>query len=371
MSRTCLMIIDPGVQLWGSERALAATLRPLTEVWDQVILVTPPGAGLAKLVKSSRNCGPVLVEYAAIGLLHRKGLAARVAAMLQLGLLIAKYRPDQLYLNQAGLCRLLRPIARLARLPLALHVRLREDLTRVGRLRGTAGSRLHLIYISDSMLEAGRPRQDSCTSVYQAYDPYLFAPDARPASGHVAEFVSVGRLSRGKGPHLLVDALSDPELIRTGAVAHVFGEGVGGEDYVERLRCRVAELSLGDRLVFQGFCSDVTDRLGGYRFLVSTSEYESLGRVVMEAWEAGLVPIVYSGSGGAAEIVRKSGGGLLYEEWTAASLAQVLRRAKTMTGEDRRAMALAGLNWGKSHLELGTYRENLRAAIFCPPGGGQ
>lgn len=366
MSTSRLMIIDPGVQLWGSERALAATLKMLSGSWSQVILVTPPGAELARMVSDSRQYGAIRLVQAPIGMLHRKGVLARAWAAIRLAMLVAWLRPDRIYLNQAGLCRLLAPIARIAQVPLAIHVRLRDDLARVGRLRGSAKSPLHLIYISDAMVADGALGDGPYTNSYNAYDPYVFKVSGRPGDGKAGDFVYLGRLSHEKGPHLLVDALSDPDLARVGATVHFFGEGVAGDDYLVRVLRRAEELSLGERAAFPGFRQDVVRLLGGYRFLVSTSRYESLGRVVMEAWEAGLVPIVYAGSGGAAELVRKSGSGLLFDEWTSESLAAALQKALSMPEERRRVMAEVGLRWGMEHLSLARYEDIVKPAILCP-----
>lgn len=358
------MVIDPGLQLWGSERALAATLKPLTEAWDRVFLVTPPGAALAGLVADRAAHGPVEVIHAPIGLLHKKGRAARLMAMARLGLLIARYRPDRIYLNQAGLCRLLVPLARMAQVPLVLHVRLLEDVPRVAPLRGRPGAPLHQVYISDAMLPSPPPAEDAHTFIHKAYDPYPFAPEAPCAPDGAADFVSLGRLAHGKGQHLLVAAMADPAL--TGHAAHIFGEGVPGERFEADLRAQAAPQVAAGRVFFHGFRSDVTELLGSYRFLVSTSEFETLGRVVMEAWEQGLVPIVYASSGGAAEIVRKSGGGLVYEDWNAESLATTLREALSLSEEQRADLATRGLTWGRANLGLDIYRARLADALFDP-----
>lgn len=359
-----LMIVDPGLQLWGSERALAATLKPLVEAWDRVILVTPPGAALTELVADRATHGLVEVAHAPIGMLHKKKRAARLMAMVRLGLLIARHRPDRIYLNQAGLCRLLVPLAQLARVPVVLHVRLREDVPRVATLRGRPGASLHKIYISEAMLPSLGPQQDAHTFIHRAYDPYHFPDKAPKAPGGIADFVSLGRLAYSKGQHLLVAAMGNSSL--AGHAAHLFGEGAPEDIYEAALRAKAAREVAAGRVVFQGFRSDVTALLSGYRFLVSTSDFETLGRVVMESWEKGLVPIAYAGSGGAAEIIRKSGGGLLYDDWTAESLATTLRDALSLPEDVRTEIASKGFEWGRAHLGLDAYRARLAGALFRP-----
>jgi glycosyltransferase involved in cell wall biosynthesis len=361
-----LLVIDPGFQLWGSERALAATLQALVDAWGQVVLVTPQGSALADLAIEQRLNGALVIAHAPIENLHRKGGFARLMALCAIALLVIKFRPQRIYLNQAGLSRLLVPIARIACVPLIIHVRLIEDVPKLARLLGTRRSPLHKIYVSQAMLGAYSSAVAPYTHSYMAYDAYSFSAGFHRQPTPVVDFVSLGRISYGKGPHLLLRALANPRVARLKADAHIFGEGVEGDDYIERLFVDVSALALEERVTFFGFCRDVTARLSRYRFLVLTSKFEPLGRVIMEAWEAGVVPIAYSGSGGSAEIILKSAGGLIFQDWTAESLAATLLKASNMTDESRREMAQAGLDWGKRHLSLEQYRSCLRGALFLP-----
>jgi glycosyltransferase involved in cell wall biosynthesis len=355
------MIVEPGLRLWGSERALAATLKALTEAWDRVVLVLPRGAELADEVRDNpEEYGPVEIAHAPIGMLHKRGRAARLRAMVALAGLALRLRPGRIYLNQAGLVRLLWPVVKTLGIPLAVHVRLIEDVARVTRLRGTPRAPLDLIFISDAMMTAaGHAMLADGTAWHNAYDPYPRVPRLE-ALEEVAPFVCVGRLSHGKGMHLLVEALAHPNLSE--ARADIYGAGVDGEDYADTLAEQAQHL--GGRVQMMGFRHDLAARLPAYPFLVSTSRYEPLGRVVMEAWEAGSVPIVYAGSGGAAEMVTKVQGGLVFEGWSAASLAPVLARARAMPVDERRRLVAAGRAWIDRELNLQNYREALHGVLF-------
>lgn len=355
------MIVDPGLRLWGSERALAATLKALTEAWGRVVLITPPDAELSAEVRAHPNdYGPVQIEHAPISMLHKRGLIAKLRALAALGLLALRLRPARIYLNQAGLVRLLAPIGKALSIALAIHVRILEDVPRVTPLRGTPRAPVDLIYISDAMAAAA----DSVTlpegtSWKTAYDPYLMAPKPKVLPT-AASFAFVGRLSHGKGPHLLVKALANPAL--STAKIDFYGEGIEGDPYVDMLNNQAG--FLGARARMMGFCKDVRERLPAYRFLISTSYYEPLGRVVMEGWEAGLVPIVYAGSGGAAEMVIKSGGGLCFDDWTGDGLAECLRIALQMSPNTHCGMVDAGRNWMVQNLGLDSYRRALAGVLF-------
>jgi glycosyltransferase involved in cell wall biosynthesis len=361
MKTRTLMIVDPGLRLWGSERALAATLMALTEAWERVVLLTPPGAELAAEVRAHPDrYGPVTVQETPIGMLHKRGRVAQLRAMAALGLLMMRLRPARVYLNQAGLARVLHPVCRILSIALSIHVRILEDVPRGTPLRGTPRAPVDLIFVSDAMAEAANPvTLPAGTAWHKAYDPYPLAPqpEALPLQ---APFAFVGRLSHGKGPHLLIDALGLPAL--ASVRADLYGAGVDGETYADILTGKAEALQ--GRVRIMGFRQDVMRRLPAYRFLVSTSQYEPLGRVVMEGWEAGLVPIVYAGSGGAAEMVRKSGAGLSFDDWTGGALADALVAAQQMPLEQHHAMVQAGRSWMAQNLGIDSYKQALSGVLF-------
>lgn len=347
--------------MWGSERALADTLAALTEAWQRVVLVMPPGAELADEIRGApERYGPIELRQAPIGNLHKRGRLAQLRALSAITRLAVQLRPDRIYLNQAGLARVVLPAARFLGVPLTLHVRIREDIARVTKLLGTALTPLDLIFISDAMADlAGAAPDGGNVRWVKAYDPYRLA--AQPKSlPQYAPFVSVGRLSHGKGMHLLVEALGKEPL--AGVRTDFYGAGVEGDDYAEWLETEAHVI--GANVRFMGFRKDVGACLPAYRFLVSTSAYEPLGRVVMEGWEAGLVPIVYAGSGGAAEMVRKSGAGLCFDDWTEAALTETLVAALQMNPEEHRSMVAAGRGWMAQNLGLDSYRSSLSGIIF-------
>jgi hypothetical protein len=67
--------------------------------------------------------------------------------------------------------------------------------------------------------------------------------------------------------------------------------------------------------------------------------------VILEAWDAGAVPIAWMGSGGPAEIIEVSGGGLLYGEQTGESLGLQIRRVIEFEPEQRQALVERGRAW--------------------------
>jgi glycosyltransferase involved in cell wall biosynthesis len=108
----------------------------------------------------------------------------------------------------------------------------------------------------------------------------------------------------------------------------------------------------------------VTPVLATAAVLACPSHREPLGRVVLEAWDAGCLPVVYAGSGGAAEVVGASGGGLIYESQTPDCLAAALSRALSTPAAERARMVSKGRTWARANCDAEAYGRAL-AAIFA------
>jgi glycosyltransferase involved in cell wall biosynthesis len=84
-----------------------------------------------------------------------------------------------------------------------------------------------------------------------------------------------------------------------------------------------------------------------------------LGRVVFEAWDSSSLPIVGAFSGGAAEVVRASQGGLLYNEQTPESLAGTLRACMLLSTQECDEMINRGRFWLRENCNPEEYSRNL------------
>ena len=147
-----------------------------------------------------------------------------------------------------------------------------------------------------------------------------FVPDAAPvASDEVPHarpfFLYSGRLIKAKGVQSLLAAFARPD----GPDLLIAGDG----DYAHELRRMAADLP---RVVFLGRQSqDALRRLYRHALavLVPSMCYEVFGLVVAEALATG-TPVVARDHGALAELVRQSGGGLLFS--TDAEIPAVLDR---------------------------------------------
>jgi glycosyltransferase involved in cell wall biosynthesis len=134
---------------------------------------------------------------------------------------------------------------------------------------------------------------------------------------------AVGRLAASKGFDLLIAAFERAALPNARLV--ILGEG--------RERARLTRAA-GARVALPGFHQDVKDDYQAFDLFVCPSRREPLGRVVLEALDAG-VPIVATAADGPAELLGRYGGDLVPLGDVAALAAQLRQHYDARTPPTR------------------------------------
>ncbi len=123
--------------------------------------------------------------------------------------------------------------------------------------------------------------------------------------------VYTGRLLRGKGLEVLIEAFSAVAAERVDLQLLLVGSGDGQSLSVEpELRRRVSELGLAARVLFAGRRDRVEDWLRAADLFVFPSLYEALGISLVEAAACGL-PAIGSRTGGIVDVIEDDSSGLL------------------------------------------------------------
>ena len=154
------------------------------------------------------------------------------------------------------------------------------------------GYRGQLFFINESMISA---RRLSAAEIQARRAALNAAPDEYLIGG-------VGRLARSKGFDLLIEAFSRAGLPR--ARLAILGDG--------RERARLERLArrAGPRVLLTGFRADVKEYYQAFDLFVCPSRREPLGRVVLEALDAG-TPVLASATDGPSELLSRHGGDLV------------------------------------------------------------
>ena len=160
------------------------------------------------------------------------------------------------------------------------------------------------------------------------------------------KIAAVGRLEPQKNHKLLLEAFAGFHRKFPEYELHIFGKG-GLE---QELRQQAVDLGIGDKVVFEGFCSNVLERIRTWSMYVLSSDYEGISNSLMEAMALGL-PCISTDCpiGGSAMCIENGKNGLLVP----------LRDKEAL----RRAMETLAEN-GKAAEELGREAVKVRS-IFA------
>jgi len=349
---TRVLIVEGAGNLWGSERALLDLLDSLTNI--ETAVCCPPKTPIEGELKNRNIRVLPYFVYA----LHEKSRWQRLWAALGVVRACLEFRPDVIYVNQSGSYKIARVAASLRRLPMVAHVRLFEDAAYLARQRPKPRRLRGIIAISDAMeAELRRFAQLKSIPLFRLYDAYapksLNAVSSGPAPDATARIACVGRIEPLKGQDLLVNALGLLGSIEGGLQCLMIG--TGKEDFVEKLKREASRQNIDGLLQWRGFIRDVVPLLQTCPVLVCPSYRELLGRVILEAWDAGAVPVVFGGSGGAAEVVAAADGGIIYEKQEPRCLADAIQAAIKLDFKEKSRLVHNGRSWMAKNCDARSY----------------
>lgn len=352
-----LLIIETSGNLWGSERALIDLLEGLGR--DHVAVCCPPDRPLRKVLEQRGFRVYPHFIYA----LHLKSRWHRLRAALGVLRACIGFRPDLIYLNQSGSYRTVLPAAWLFGLGIVAHVRIFEDADYLAAQRASPKRLRGLVAISkaiESHIQSFAPLRS--IPVTTAYDAYAPAAQGRPDLGAPhRRVVCIGRLVPVKGQDVLVEAMGLLACPHPDLECWMVGEGE--EDFTRSIKALAAARPAAARISWLGFQNEVLPIIAGASVLVCSSHEEPLGRVIFEAWDAGVVPVAFAGSGGAAEVISAAGGGLLYATQDGASLARVIEDALALSLAERQALVENGRAWMRQNCDVEAYGRQLSQAL--------
>ena len=220
-----------------------------------------------------------------------------------------------------------------ARGPTAALIAVSEEEVREALRLGYAPERVHLIPNGVAACEEG------CVTVRAA------------GRLHVGFF---GRLTRQKGPDVLIEAASDVILHVPHVTFMIYGDG----ELAEVLRGQVEALQLTANVQFRGACGqgEAVARMRESDVVVVPSRWEGCPYVVLEAFQAG-VPVVASSVGGVPDLIRDGVNGVLVAGGSAEALCDGLL---TVLRDPDRRQRLA--EQGRAMVAAHT-RESMAAAV--------
>lgn len=354
MSR--ILVVESSGDLRGSERALLDLLDVVKDA--QIAVCCPPGRPLlGELEKRRVKILPYFIYK-----LHGQGKLQRFRAAIGIVRACAEFRPEVIYLNQSGVYRVVLPASMIFGLPIVAHVRLFEHAAYLARQNPSPRRVRSIVAISHAVgAEIRRFSQLKAIHVDTIYDGFLPAPCVGTVARIPGRIACVGSIEPDKGQDVLISAMGILSKLSDTAVCLFAGDG--DEEYCKELRKRARDLHLEQAIQWLGFVGDVPSLMRSCSVVVCPSRREGLGRVILEGWEAGCVPVVFGGSGGAAEIVQASKGGIVYAEQTPESLAEAVARALSLSDAEKSEMVAAGRAWTARNCDPSAYGLAMAAVL--------
>ncbi len=137
----------------------------------------------------------------------------------------------------------------------------------------------------------------------------------------------LGRLERGKGQHLLIEALSMARNENLNPRALIVGHEMN-PGYRAELQQLAKAHDVDSNIVFMDFVSEPQALMQICDCIALTSQEETFGLVLPEAMRSGIA-VIGSNRGGVPEIITHEKTGLLFDSWDSSSLYRQIRHLYT------------------------------------------
>ncbi|GHH70868.1 hypothetical protein GCM10017673_23260 [Streptosporangium violaceochromogenes] len=188
--------------------------------------------------------------------------------------------------------------------------------------------------------------------------------------------VAIGRLVRAKGFDRLITAWKHVAAAHPDWVLRIYGGGT--REAEERLRARIEEAGLADRVILMGSSPEIGVELAKASIYAVSSRYEGFGMTILEAMSKGVPVVSFDCPHGPAEIITHEHDGLLVRPRRPAALAEAIcrliedRELRARLGDNalrtaaRYDLDSVGARWDALLADLGPARaqEAKRRAVF-------
>ena len=160
----------------------------------------------------------------------------------------------------------------------------------------------------------------------------------------------IGRITRWKGQHLLVEAMS--KIKHKEAYALIIGSDQGRVKYTNELKEMAEKLNVSDRIQFIGESFDIPALLMVSDIVLSTAiEPEAFGRAAIEGQAMGKI-VLASNIGGSLENVIDGISGRLFKSGDAQALAEAIDWALDLPDSERQKISAAAIKNVHDHFTM-------------------
>jgi len=355
-----ILFLDQFSQMGGAQQGLLDTVAAARGRGWQTWAALPPGGPLIDRLESLGvtvvpiPCGPYQSGAKRVRDFFRFGsdLTRQVGVLSDL---TNRVQFDLIYVNGPRLLPAVALIPR-GRLPVLFHAHSHVEQALARRLASWSIRRTHAAVVGCSHSVLAQFRDDVA-----GHKQFIIPNGVRELPFRERDFPRDGgwrigmiaRISREKGQAEFVRAAAQLNAEMPGARFVICGSPLfAGESYFNKVR----ELARGLPVEFLGWRDDIAAVLSELDLLVVPSKLEGMGRVVVEAYSAG-VPVVAFAVGGIPEVVIDGETGFLVQDCTAQALARCIREASRTDPQDLHRIAANARRAWETRYSVATYQQ--------------
>lgn len=172
--------------------------------------------------------------------------------------------------------------------------------------------------------------------------------------------VSVGRLHKVKNHAMLLDAFADFSDRFPDYELHIYGQG----ELEQELKQRAVRLKIEDKVIWHGFCENVTEEIRTAGMFVLSSDYEGVSNSMLEALAMGIPTICTDCPvGGARMYIEEGISGLLVPVGDSRALAEAMCKIAS-DGELAQKMSLNSVKIRENYSVESIARQYLKAVEY-------
>ena len=144
-------------------------------------------------------------------------------------------------------------------------------------------------------------------------NPCTFTPIEKSLKNREKTILAVGRLNRynHKGFDNLIDIVKEAFEGNDEWVLKILGDGDRGLSFLKE---KVSQYGLENKVIFEGFCSNVAEYMEKSEIFILSSRYEGLPMVLLEAMSQGMSCISYDCITGPSDIITHGYNGILVKD---------------------------------------------------------
>ena len=316
-----VLLIEPSGGLAGSERSLLEVLSCLSKKNElEIAVFTPQKGGFVNHLKKYNV--PVQIFPFGVSNLHKKNPIFKIINLMTMLLVIIKFKPHLVHINQAGIYKNSGLLCKLLNIPQIVHIRIigdamkikPEDIEKYNIKRIIANS-----YYTASFMHK---KLKSFTDII--YNIYIPSKSVNTIKARKCNIIgNVGRICRTKKQYLFVEAAKIVLKENPHLEFHLYG-GIDEIDYFNSLKDIAGNL-WNKKIIYKGI-REPEQIYNEIHLLVHTCDTEPLGRVIVEAVDYG-IPFVVPDGGGAYEISRIAEAGIHFKSNDVNDLAKKIINA--------------------------------------------